>query len=119
MMGEFVVLQDNPDLIDGGDTIDITLQANPGSSDLAESITSYLPGFDIMGFDVIANDHCAADGGGDYIFLEGNTRPEIKQHHFPRLWADLSMWRELSPTIVSAGASTKMSHESEQLQLRL
>jgi D-alanine-D-alanine ligase-like ATP-grasp enzyme len=81
--GEFVVLQDNPDLVDGGDTIDITLQADPGLKRMAENITSYLPGLDIIGFDVVAIDHCAADAGGDYIFLEGNTRPDICEHHFP------------------------------------
>ena len=81
--GQFVALQDSPDLTDGGDTIDITLQANPRLKSLAESITSYLPGLDIVGFDVIANDHCAAGGGEDHIFLESNIRPEIKQHHFP------------------------------------
>ena len=81
--GQFVALQDSPNLADGGDTIDITLQANPRLKRLAESITSYLPGVDIVGFDVIANDHCAVGGGEDYIFLEGNIRPEIKQHHFP------------------------------------
>ncbi len=81
--GEFVVLQDNPDLVDGGDTIDITLQADPGLKRVAENITSYLPGLDIIGFDVVAIDHCAADAGGDYIFLEGNTRPDICEHHFP------------------------------------
>lgn len=81
--GQFVALQDGPGMADGGDTIDITLQANPRMKRLAESITSYLPGLDIVGFDVIANDHCAAGGGEDCIFLEGNMRPEIKRHHFP------------------------------------
>jgi D-alanine-D-alanine ligase-like ATP-grasp enzyme len=81
--GQFIALQDSPDLTDGGDTIDITLQANPRLKSLAESITSYLPGLDIVGFDVIANDHCAAGGGEDYIFLEGHIRPNIKRHLFP------------------------------------
>jgi D-alanine-D-alanine ligase-like ATP-grasp enzyme len=81
--GEFVALQDRPDLVDGGDTIDITSQADQGLKRMAECITSYLPGLDIIGFDVVALDHCAADGGGDYIFLEGNTRPDICEHHFP------------------------------------
>jgi poly-gamma-glutamate capsule biosynthesis protein CapA/YwtB (metallophosphatase superfamily)/D-alanine-D-alanine ligase-like ATP-grasp enzyme len=95
MKGEQVALNDT-DLLDGGDTVDITDYADEGLKRIAENITRFLPGLDVIGFDVIALDHSAPNGGGDFIFLEGNTRPDILEHHFPAFGSVRNVARDIA-----------------------
>lgn len=81
--GEKLLIDWKAGISTGGDTENITESVHPEMLRVAEAVFEAIPGLDIYGVDIIADDHAAPPSDRNYIVVEANTRPGIRGHQYP------------------------------------
>lgn len=81
--GSVVLIDWKAGISAGADSFDITDKVHPSFKQIAETVTSLVPGLDVIGVDILAHDHTKKAQADNYIVIEANTRPGIGSHHYP------------------------------------
>ncbi len=94
--GEQLIIDTKAGLSTGGDAYEITDIARPELKQIAEKVAAIAPGLDVIGVDILANDHIDTNGALDYIIVEANTRPDLSGHRFPDYGTPKNVHREVA-----------------------
>lgn len=80
---KIVIIDWKAGLTSGADARNITDDVHDSMKIIAEQIASKISGLDVLGVDILANNHSREATPNNYIIVEANTRPMITGHHFP------------------------------------
>jgi D-alanine-D-alanine ligase-like ATP-grasp enzyme len=91
--GAEVIIDWKGGLSTGANSRDITYETHMTMKRVAERIVAALPGLDIAGVDIMADDHSAEATPDNYIVVEANTRPNLSGHQFPLFGQPINVCR--------------------------
>jgi D-alanine-D-alanine ligase-like ATP-grasp enzyme len=81
--GKQVIIDLKAGISTGADSQDLTSHVHPSMKKVAETVAHLIPGLDVVGVDIISDDHSAPADKSNYVIIEANTRPGIGSHMFP------------------------------------
>jgi D-alanine-D-alanine ligase-like ATP-grasp enzyme len=82
-LGLRVLIDWKANISTGGESVDITVTTHPDLKKAAETVSTIIPGLDVVGIDIIAKDHRSSVESPEYAIIEANSRPGVGAHHFP------------------------------------
>lgn len=91
----------------GGEPHEIFEDADPYLKSIAESVAKSIPGLDIAGIDIIANNHFKNNNSESYVVIEVNTKPGIAGHHFPIVGKPTNIAREIVRSTIKFSVDDK------------
>jgi D-alanine-D-alanine ligase-like ATP-grasp enzyme len=94
--GAHVVIDIKGGISTGGDSENITAQVHPTMKGVAERVSRLIPGLDVLGVDILAQDHGSPADPTNYIIIEANTRPGIGSHLFPAYGEPINVCRYIA-----------------------
>jgi D-alanine-D-alanine ligase-like ATP-grasp enzyme len=94
--GECIIIDLKAGISTGADSMNLTDSVHPTMKAVAEKVTTLIPGLDVVGVDIISEDHRAPAQSDLYVIIEANGRPGIGAHHFPAYGAPINVCRYIA-----------------------
>ncbi len=81
--GEEVIIDERTNASTGGATCDVTDEVHPSYFEVAGRCCAAIHGLALAGVDILATDFSQPAQRDNHVVLEVNTKPAIRNHHFP------------------------------------
>jgi D-alanine-D-alanine ligase-like ATP-grasp enzyme len=113
---ERVIIDLKAGISTGADSQNLTDRVHPSMKAVAERVAAAIPGLDVVGVDIISEDHCAPAQSGRYAIIEANSKPGIGGHLFPAYGTPVNVCRYIAESCARRmGLEVRIDSNTERM----